>query len=437
MSIIGGNGWRRMATGALFIVSALAFFALVAPSTAAATSSKDLERVLTNRLLELQQQITAYRNEIRGLEQQQTTLQQQIAIANLEIQRVQGQIEATNLAISVNERAIAALTAKIDDYEAELDRQRVVLNHFLKLVNDQDRESTVEIILAEDNFHDFFNRLEALRSVQTRMLQVTAQIHTLKAAVEGQRSDVNDQREENLQLKALQQIQAASLGKKVAAKAQLIKDSKVRASILNDREQETEQAIAEVKKNLYVLQGLSGSLSLEDAYAMALRVSIKVGMRPAFLMAVIKKESDWGNNIGGGTWRRDMNSRDFDPFLVITKQLGLNPDAMPVSAKPAYGWGGAMGPAQFLPRTWLAYEDEIALITGHNPPSPWNLEDAFAAAAIKLSSNGANQKTWDAEWKAAQLYFAGKNWNKPQYSFYGDAVMDLADAIQNQINQVR
>ncbi|MBU4142934.1 hypothetical protein KJ590_02945, partial [Patescibacteria group bacterium] len=102
--------------------------------------------------------------------------------------------------------------------------------------------------------------------------------------------------------------------------------------------------------------------------------------------------------------------------------------------KPAYGWGGAMGPAQFLPSVWLQYKDKIAQLTGHNPPDPWDIEDAFVAASIKLTQAGAAAQTYNAEWKAAQIYFAGKRWNNKAYYFYGDQVMETASVIQEQLN---
>jgi membrane-bound lytic murein transglycosylase B len=205
---------------------------------------------------------------------------------------------------------------------------------------------------------------------------------------------------------------------------------------LVQKKSQTEKTIQEIRDRIYLLQGLASSMTLDEAYRRAKKVADKVNIRPAFLMAVLKKESDWGSNVGGGNWKKDMNPKDWDAFKIITEKLNLNPDFVPVSAKPSYGWGGAMGPAQFLPRTWLQYESQIAAITGNNPPSPWDLDDAFAAAAIKLSNNGASAKTWDAEWRAAQIYFAGSNWNKPQYSFYGDAVMELAQVITEEVQKL-
>jgi len=95
-----------------------------------------------------------------------------------------------------------------------------------------------------------------------------------------------------------------------------------------------------------------------------------------------------------------------------------------------------MGAAQFLPSVWLSYKNEITSLTGHNPSNPWSIEDAFTAAALKLSKNGASAKTFDAEWKAAMIYFAGKRWNSSVYRFYGDSVMELAKTIQEQIDVI-
>jgi hypothetical protein len=82
----------------------------------------------------------------------------------------------------------------------------------------------------------------------------------------------------------------------------------------------------------------------------------------------------------------------------------------------------------------MGYRDRVAKLTGNNPPSPWNNLDAFTAAAIKLSSDGADARTYYAEWKAAMIYFAGSNWNKPSLSFYGDDVMAIASRFQKDID---
>lgn len=93
-----------------------------------------------------------------------------------------------------------------------------------------------------------------------------------------------------------------------------------------------------------------------------------------------------------------------------------------------------MGPAQFIPTTWLLYKNLVARHTGHNPPNPWDAEDAFMASALLLKDNGAAEGTYQAERRAALRYLAGGNWSKPAYAFYGDDVMSLASKYQEQMN---
>jgi hypothetical protein len=136
-----------------------------------------------------------------------------------------------------------------------------------------------------------------------------------------------------------------------------------------------------------------------------------------------------------GSWRVGMKApRDTVPFSP-SRGPGLDPDRMPVSKKPWYGWGGAMGPAQFIPSTWVLYEDRIASATGHNPPNPWDPRDALMASAILLKDNGAARGTAAAERLAALRYLAGwTNASKSAYAFYGDDVMELAAKYQNLID---
>jgi membrane-bound lytic murein transglycosylase B len=97
------------------------------------------------------------------------------------------------------------------------------------------------------------------------------------------------------------------------------------------------------------------------------------------------------------------------------------------------GWGGAMGPAQFIPSTWMGYKDKIAALTGKNPANPWDIRDAFAAAAIKLTAGGADG-TYQGNWNAAMRYFSGST--NVKYRFYGDNVMQTAAKYQNDISDL-
>jgi len=93
-----------------------------------------------------------------------------------------------------------------------------------------------------------------------------------------------------------------------------------------------------------------------------------------------------------------------------------------------------MGPTQFIPSTWVQYKDRIASASGQNPPNPWDARTAVFATGLLMMDNGADDQTRASERRAALRYFAGGNWSKPAYAFYGDGVMSLADKFQKEID---
>ena len=132
------------------------------------------------------------------------------------------------------------------------------------------------------------------------------------------------------------------------------------------------------------------------------------------------------------SWRDDQTI-----FLALTKQLGLDPETVPLSCPWQGGWGGAMGPSQFIPTTWNSYAPRVASTVGVGTADPWNPEHAFVASALYLADLGASAGGFTAERTAALKYYAGSNWSNPQNAFYGNGVMGHASTIQNTIDELK
>ncbi len=195
----------------------------------------------------------------------------------------------------------------------------------------------------------------------------------------------------------------------------------------------------QIRSRAYQFRDLSTPVTFDTAYQIARWAEEKTGVRAAFLLAILTQESDLGRNIGSCHWKDVMNpNRDKEPFQRICRELGRDPEATLVSCKMhdkngnRSGWGGAMGPAQFLPSTWVDYGSLVTTYTGKAPADPWDLRDAFVAAALKLREDGANG-TRQGEWDAAMTYFSGST--NLKYRLYGDNVANLANAYQSAIGQ--
>lgn len=210
--------------------------------------------------------------------------------------------------------------------------------------------------------------------------------------------------------------------------------------------QDSKKQAAQIRSRIYELLGVGKQITFGQAVEIAKATSKQTGVSPAFLLAILTQESNLGKNVGTCNrpgdppekgWKIIMKpTRDHEPFVTITTELGRDPDVTPVSCPmknkdgSQLGWGGAMGPAQFIPSTWMGYKDKISAITGKTPADPWDIRDAFMGAALLLKNNGADG-TRDGEWKAAMRYFSGGT--NVRYRFYGDNVMAQADKYKQDI----
>jgi membrane-bound lytic murein transglycosylase B len=421
-----------------FLLFSLSFFPNSIVRVYAQTVSTDVvtrRAQLQSQLDSLNQQIDAQNTILAQKKTQRVSLERDVAILDAEIKQAQLSIQARNLTIQGLSQDITDKQQTINVLSSKIDRERTALASILRKMNDIDSFSLTEILLSNKNLSAFFSDLDSYNSLKTALQASADQIHTDVSDTQVQKNDLQGQKDEQVQLLTIQQLQKKRLDQEETQKTQIVTLSKGIEAQYQKILQKEQLSAAEIRSELFSLNG-SAAIPFGQALQLAKNVSAKLNIQPALLLGIITEESNLGQNVGTGNWRTDMKApRDTVPFVQITSALGLDPDKMPVSAKPWYGYGGAMGPAQFIPSTWVLYQDRIAQLTGDNPPNPWNPGDAFMAAGILLADNGATDHSRAAERLAALRYLAGRaNATKRAYAFYGDDVMALADKYQQQID---
>lgn len=416
-------------------LSAKALASAEAPQSG--TKAEGLRAELNAQLEALTAEIDKYRANIKQIQGQSKSLEREIGLLDNQIKEFELEIRRIKLLIGGLESDISGVEIDIRKLEQQTEDEKVILGALVREIYKYDETSFLEIMLVKEKLSDFFSELQSLENLQIGIQKSLEKIKNAEEQLVVEKGELEEQKNELMTLRAVQETQKYSIEKKKKERQELLKTTKGQEYLYQRLVKNKQADINTLRSQLYILQGMGGSMKFESALNLAEFASSVTGVRPAFLLALLSKESGWGVNVGTGTWRVDMNPNQHSAYRAICDKLQLNPDLMPVSRRAWYGWGGAMGPAQFLPRTWLAYENRIASITGHNPPSPWDIEDAFVAAALYLANAGAAAKTYDAEWKAAMIYLAGSRWKKPYLRFYGDQIMNLSVTIQEQINLIR
>ena len=129
--------------------------------------------------------------------------------------------------------------------------------------------------------------------------------------------------------------------------------------------------VEKIKAKTFELLQVS-PITFGEALDIANYVSELTKIRPAFLLAITQEElvlekldmcyladikSGNGIRITDGKIRpKTMHpTKNIPLFLRITKELGKDPLKTPITCPMSFGWGGAMGPADFIPSTWVSY----------------------------------------------------------------------------------
>lgn len=443
-ALVGSRITRRRAFAG--VATVLIAVALIGLHPARADDRAALEAELKN----IEAQIQALSGELSTTEKQSATLAQTIERLKRERARLTLQIKATATQIEILGGEIGETTRDITNLEARAAAHEEQIGALLRTISEASDTPWFVTLIDEGGLGDAFLEFSSVQQLIARLESSARELAAFNEQLANRAAALEEKRgaEQNLlSIKTLQQNEVVRSAKeqRTLLDATKGKESEYR-TLIADRKRRAD----EIRSRIYELLGIEERVSFGRAAELASWAGGQTGVRPALLLAVLTQESNLGKNVGTcnragdppeKSWRVIMKpERDHAPFLAVTGALGRDKDTTPVSCPmrdksgKQIGWGGAMGPAQFIPSTWVRHEGEIRGITGRQP-NPWDLRDAFLAAAILLKANGAGAQTADAEWAAAMRYFSGST--NPRFRFYGDSVLALATSYASDLVALR
>jgi peptidoglycan hydrolase CwlO-like protein len=425
-------------------IPSVSVIAEMTPEEERAQLEKELKE-LEEQIKEYEKDITRTEAEIQTLRQRINNLKNKINQLDLEIRRSNLIIQDLGLQIRDTEGSIETTSLKIEDLKEKLVGS-------LRTIYEEDQKPLVEVLFSEETISGFFDNLMALEILNLESQGLLEDIKGLKSSLEEQKEKLGgekDELEETVRSLAYQKQESEAVRKEQET---LMGMTETQHDQYVKQKEITEQKAAEIRARIFQLAGIPEveMPTFGEALEVAKWVQGQTGVRPALLLSIITQESALARNVGqcylsdlesGTTYhvttkrkfpRGIHPTRDLPPFLGITKELGRDPLRTPVSCwinvgrGPNYGWGGAMGPAQFIPSTWMLVRSRVSSITGKPTANPWSVRDSFLAAGLYLRDLGAASN---------ELLAAGRYFGAPGLLSYDSTVVRRANCLQTFIDK--
>lgn len=402
---------------------------------------------LQQQLKQIEDQINQYEKELVTIKGQKNMLANKIAQLKKQQAALALRMKSTTLQIADMSKQISNTQGLIDRNVARIATLQSQVADDLQWMAQNDHHSLLFLLLSKHTLFDFLAELQNYKLISVGLNALLAQTHQANEELAKEKQQLSDQQDVIEQLLSVQELQQQQLDGSVTDQSTLLKETKGKEKNYQAQLSDTQKQAAKIRTRLYQLLDVGKQITFGQAVDIAKWVSGQTGVRASFVLAILTQESSLGRNVGtcnrpgdpvNKSWKVIMKpDRDQEPFKTITSELGIDPDSTAVSCPmrdkkgKQIGWGGAMGPAQFIPSTWMGFRPNVSAITGKSA-NPWDIRDAFLASAIKLAAGGATSVS--GEWAAAMKYFSGST--NTRFRFYGDNVVATAEQYEKDIEAI-
>ncbi len=440
-----------------FIIACACTTSLFTSFAYAQTLNSEERAQLEAQLVAVQAEQAQAQKDLAVAQTKSSSLQNDIKLLAAKIKTEQLNIQAKNLIIKTLGSSIATKQSEINVLDARITQNKKDIANILRQIQIEDSITILEILLSSETISEYLNHTITLESLQREMSILTAQLVSNEASSTIAKNNLVTKQNAAIDARYVILQEQKALEANKAKQAQLLSISKTNEKAYTTLVTAKKKEADAIRARLFALAGGSNPIPFGQAYQYALSAQKKTGIDPAFLLAVLTQESNLGTNQGtcyltnpstgagvsvksGRVFTNVMSpTRDVPPFFTITKELNVDPLHTVVSCPQSVGWGGAMGPAQFIASTWMLFSKRIGSALGFSSmANPWNPQDAFMAAALYLSDLGASSGTYTAESNAACKYYSGGSCTKSALiASYAVSVMNLTSTIQAEINKLQ
>ncbi len=265
-------------------------------------------------------------NQIKDLEKKVSSLHSQAKTLADQVAYYDGQIQLTSLKISQTEILVATISDKINTLESKLQQRSVVLEKQIVQTYKHGQTSTLEILLAADNFSDIISKAKYLQIVQDNSRKFLHDTQIVQSSYSEQKNLMQES-------KKRLETQKTNLANLKVDKDNLLRQTK-NDEVLYQKQLERARleleairsALAAGKKEGPVKKGDPIALMGNSGYPSCstgahLHFEVRINDQWVNAETYIKNRTDkYGLNIGSGQWDWPMKGD-----IQVTQRYGKTP----------------------------------------------------------------------------------------------------------------
>ena len=194
---------------------------------------------------ELKKKTETYTKNIKVKQQESLTLQSQMQLIDLQVSQTENDIETVRAEIDKVGIELDSLEITIADNNVELEYRHEMLANFIRLIDEQDQKSYLEIMVSNQSFSDFFDDLQHTQDLQNNVKDALLDLKDTKLALEEEQAEKIAKKEELDELTVKLSESITNLNSQQDYKVALLEDTKEseeRFSLLLDEALREQQA---------------------------------------------------------------------------------------------------------------------------------------------------------------------------------------------------
>ena len=184
----------------ILIIIIANLFAITANNVNAAIVDELRDRITdrNTKIQELEKEINQYQNDLEEVGKEKQTLTSEVKRLDISRQKISTDIKLTQNKIDSTNYQIQKLSLEIDGKKDKIGKNTEVIADTIRVMNEIESESLIEIVLSNDDISGFLNQIETIQQFQSKMRDDVKQLTMLKDDLEDKKTQT-EKKKKNLQ----------------------------------------------------------------------------------------------------------------------------------------------------------------------------------------------------------------------------------------------